>query len=49
MTTENDAAGAAVRFVAVSKSFGRGEKRHLVLNEASFDVPAGKTTVFHLF
>lgn len=45
MTTENDTAGAAVRFVAVSKSFGRGEKRHLVLNEASFDVPAGKTTV----
>ena len=35
----------AVRFSAVSKWFGRDEKRHQVLNNASFAVPAGKTTV----
>ena len=36
---------AAVRFEAVSKWFGQGETRHRVLDEATFDVPAGKTTV----
>ncbi len=35
----------AVRFVEVSKAFGRGARRNQVLRAASFSVPVGKTTV----
>ena len=42
---ETEESGAAVRFVEVSKSFGRGHKRNKVLQAATFSIPAGKTTV----
>ena len=45
MTTNEHESGIAVRFAAVTKSFGRGPQRRPVLNEASFAVPEGKTTV----
>ncbi|NLZ16563.1 MAG: ATP-binding cassette domain-containing protein [Desulfobulbaceae bacterium] len=42
---ETEESGTAVRFVEVSKSFGRGLKRNKVLQAATFSIPAGKTTV----
>ena len=43
--TEQSEAEVAIRFVSVSKSFGRGARRNQVLQSASFSVPTGKTTV----
>ncbi len=36
---------AAIRFVNVCKSFGERAKRHMVLDQVSFSVPRGATTV----
>jgi phospholipid/cholesterol/gamma-HCH transport system ATP-binding protein len=36
---------SAIRFVDVCKSFGERTKRHLVLDQVSFSVPKGQTTV----
>lgn len=44
-TTAVGEVAAAVRFVDVSKSFGRATRRNRVLQSATFSVPAGKTTV----
>ncbi len=35
----------AIRFVDVSKSFGRKKQCHLVLDKVNFSIPKGKTTV----
>ncbi len=35
----------AIHFVEVTKSFGKREQRHTVLEMVSFDIPVGKTTV----
>jgi len=37
--------GAAVEFSGVSKSFGMSRSRQVVLDNVSFSIPAGKTTV----
>ncbi len=45
MTNINTISPPAVRFVDVSKSFGERSKRHKVLDNVSFSIPKGQTTV----
>lgn len=45
MTNINTISPPAIRFVDVCKSFGERSKRHKVLDNVSFSIPKGQTTV----